>query len=243
MAKKKTDTAGIALRGLEESGDRFADWAAQHAVLILSVIAAILAIAAATGLYLQHASNSREKAADALALATSQYRLAMGADPTGGEITEPANAELAVRTRTEYVARFVDVAKTHPKTPAGAVAWLEAGHLYVELGLLEEATASFSAARTAGGKRAIAALASTRLAALAEAQGNPAAAAAEYEAAAAIAAYPLRADALASAARCWVEAGDPERALAVFQRLETEYPDQIVEPQIGALIAELRIDR
>ncbi len=241
--KKAPDTAGDALRGIEESGDRVAEWAANNAALILGAIAGILVLAAVIGLYVQHGSDARNQGADALALVTGRYRVAMGADPSGGPIVEPANSELALRTRTEYATKFIVVAREHSGTAAGAVAWLEAGTLQAELGLLEDATASFEAARDAAGDLAIGAIASTRLAYLAEDRRDPAAAAQAHEAAAAIESYPLSAEALAAAARCWVEAGEPDRALAVYQRLEAEYPDKLIAPQIESLIAELRIRR
>lgn len=243
VARKKSDPAGDALRGLEESGDRVAEWAAQNAALILGAIAFVLVIAAGVGLYIQHGSDARGKAADALALATSQYRMAMGADPSGGAIVEPANLELAEQTRTQFAERFTKVALEHEGTAAGVVAWLEAGNLQTELGRLDEAIASFTAARDEADDLALAALASTRLAALAEDRGDPAAAAVAYEAAAGVAAYPMRSEALTSAARCWVEAGELDRALAAYQRVESEYPDEPVSPPVEALIAELRISR
>ena len=105
--KKDKNPTAETLRDLEESGDRIAEWASEHAALILGVIAAILVVAAGAGLYSQARANSRDAAADDLAIATSQYRRAMGADPIGGEIPEPANPELAERTRSESVERTV----------------------------------------------------------------------------------------------------------------------------------------
>jgi len=57
VAKKKSDPAGDALRELEQTGDRVADWASQNAALILGVIAAILVIAAGAGLYVRSLSR------------------------------------------------------------------------------------------------------------------------------------------------------------------------------------------
>jgi tetratricopeptide (TPR) repeat protein len=241
--KKASNTAGDALRDIEESGDRVAEWASQNVALILGAVALVLVLAAGTGLYFQHASTARDEAANALALTTGSYRLAMGADVAGGRIAEPANLELAVETRTEYAERFAELAREHDGTAAGALAWLEAGKLQAELGELEHATVSFEAARDGATRLAIAAIASNRLAGLAEDRGDPAAAAQSYEAAAAVESYPLRGEALTEAARCWVEAGEKDRALAVFQRFETEFPNELAAPQITALIAELRLAR
>ncbi len=239
--KQESSPTSEALRDLEESSDRVAEWASENAALILGAFAAILLLAGGVGLYSQAAANERDEAADALAVATSQYRQAMGADPISGGIPEPANPELAEQTRREYIERFAAVAEEHSGTDAGALAWLETGKLQTELGRLEEAATSFGRARDEAKGSTIAALGSLRLAALAEDRKDPASAAAAYEAAGAIEAYPLRAAALADAARCWAEAGDADRAFSVFQRVESEFPDDAAAPQIRALIAELRL--
>jgi predicted negative regulator of RcsB-dependent stress response len=241
VSRKKPNPTAETLRELEATGDRIADWASENAVLILGTIAGILVLAAAIGLWVQHSSSERDAAADALALATSEFRQAMGADPLGGPIPEPANPELGERTRSEYVERFVRVAEAHPGTAAGALAWLETGGLQVELGRLDEASRSFESARDAARDSSIGALAWTRIAGLAERRGDHLAAAQAYEAAAAISAFPLRAGALASAARCWDLADRPDEALSAFQRLETEFPDEAIAPDVEARMAELRL--
>lgn len=246
MARKRKQApnpTAETLRDLEESGDRIAEWAAEHAAVILGVIAALLVIAGGVGLYVQASENTRDAAADALAITNSQYRQAMGADPVSGPIPEPANPEIARATRVEYVERFASVAKEHRGTTAAAVAWLEAGSLQAELGRLEAAAESFSRARDEATGSAIEALGSIRLAGLAEDRGDFAAAAQAFETAAAVESYPLRANALADAARCWVAAGEEDEALAAYQRLEAGFPDVPIPPQIAALVEELRAER
>ncbi len=239
--RKNPNPTAETLRDLEESGDRLAQWAADHALLILGVIAALLVLAGGVGLYTQHGETERDEAADALALASSQYRQAMGADPVGGPIPEPANPELAERTRSEFVERFKRVATAHTGTTSGAIAWLEAGQLESELGRLEDAAGSFVKARDAVPGSAVAALGAVRLAGLAEDRGDFAVAAEAYEAATKIEDYPLRAGALADAARTWAAAGETERAIAAYQRLESEFPDTRIPPPVTALISELRL--
>jgi len=242
VARKQTPNPTVeTLREIEESGDRIAEWASDHAAQILGGIAAILVLAGGVGLYVQASDNARDEAADALALASSQYRRAMGADPLGGPIPEPANPELGESTRVEYVDRFAEVGRAHSGTASGAVAWLEAGHLQTELGQLEAAAESFGRARDEAQGSAIAALASTRLAALAEARGDAATAAQLFEDAASVTSYPLRSVALGDATRCWVDAGENAKALATYQRIEAEFPDDTIAPQITALVRELRI--
>lgn len=240
-AKNKPNPTAETLAELEATGDRLTEWASEHAAVILGVIAAILVLAAAVGFYVQHGSDARDQAANALAIASSQYRQAMGADPAGGPIPEPANPELGQRTRSEFADRFAALGREHANTSAGAIAWLKAGALQVELDRDDDARASFEAARRAAGKTAASAIASTRLAALAERQGDPVAAAEAFESAAAVTAYPLRAAALADAARCWADAGETQRALEAYQRLESEFPDELAPPHVAARIAELRL--
>ena len=240
MTRKETNTTAQTLAELEATGDRLAEWSSQHAATILAVIAAVLVVAAGVGFYIQHRSEGRQEAANALALAIGEYRQAMGADPLGGAIPEPANAEVAAATREQFSQRFVAVASANPRTTPGALAWLEAGQLALELGKRDEAKAHFEQARDAATGTAVSALASIRLAGLAEDAGDLAGAAAAYESAAAISSYPLRAGALGDAARCWIGAGESAKGLAAFQRLESEFPDQAVAPPVEALLQELR---
>jgi len=240
VTRKDTNSAAQTLAELEATGDRLAEWSSQHAAAILAVIAAVLVIAAGVGFYLQHKSEDRQAANDALALASSEYRQAMGAEPFGGLIPEPANPEVARTTRERFVERFVAVASEHPETTAGALAWLEAGQLSFELGRLDDAKAQFENAREGAGRSAVSALAWNRLAGLAEDAGDLAGAAAAYESAAAVPSYPLRANALGDAARCWIGAGENAKGLAAFQRLESEFPDQAASPPVEALVQSIR---
>lgn len=241
MSKKEHNRTAEALREIEASGDRVAEWASENAALILGVIAGVLVIAAGVGFWVQHSSDTRDASVNALAKTTSDYRIAMGADPLDSVIPEPANAALAERTRTEFAERFEAVGREYSGTTVGAIGLLEAGGLHVELGQFDKAIADFEAARTDVEGTPLAALASTRLAGLAEARGDMKAAAEAFEAAAAVADYPLRAEALGEAARCWVAANETDRALATFQRLESEFPDELVAPHIKSLIDELRL--
>jgi tetratricopeptide (TPR) repeat protein len=239
--KKETNRTAETLAEMEATGDRLADWASHNAALILGAIAGILVIAAGVGFWMQHGSNERDAAANALAVTTSQFRQAMGADPAGGPIPEPANASLAAKTRREFATAFEAVGRDHSGTTAGAIAQLEAGGLYLALGEPETAAERFQSARAAAGRTAIGALAAVRVAGLAESQGDLRAAAEAFEAAAGIVAYPLRASALAEAARCWAAAGDTEKALSLYRRFQSDFPDDVLPPQIEARLIELQV--
>ena len=51
---------------------------------------------------------------------------------------------------------------------------------------------------------------------------------------------PTRFQALGDAARCFAEAGEVERALAIFERIETEAPEASLPPHTKARLLELR---
>jgi predicted negative regulator of RcsB-dependent stress response len=241
LSKKEHNRTAEALRDIEASGDRVAEWAAENAAVILGVIAGVLVIAAGAGFWIQHSSDTRDASVNALAKATSDYRIAMGADPLDSAIPEPANADLAQRTRTQFAERFEEVGREYSGTTVGAIGLLEAGGLHVELGELDAAIANFEAARESVKGTPLAALASTRLAGLAEGRDDMKAAAEAFESAASVANYPLRAEALGEAARCWAAANETDRAISTFQRLESEFPEELVAPHIQSLIDELRI--
>ncbi len=58
--------------------------------------------------------------------------------------------------------------------------------------------------------------------------------------AAGIADFPIRNLALAEAARCYAEAGNDAKALALFDRLQSAAPDFQAAPHIMARMSELR---
>ena len=66
-------------------------------------------------------------------------------------------------------------------------------------------------------------------------------AAAEHEAAGALPGFPLRYFALADAARCYAQAGDRVRALALLERVESEAKEGYSLPApMRSLLRELR---
>ena len=66
---------------------------------------------------------------------------------------------------------------------------------------------------------------------------------AAHEEAGGIEEMPMRILALADAARCFAEAGDVERALTIFERIETEAPDARLPAHTKARLLELRAAR
>ncbi len=79
-----------------------------------------------------------------------------------------------------------------------------------------------------------------RIARLHEERGDWTEAAAAHEAAGAVSEFPLRYWALAEAARCYAQAGQAERALALYERVALEAPDLALPDHLRAQFRELR---
>jgi tetratricopeptide (TPR) repeat protein len=143
--------------------------------------------------------------------------------------------------RSEFVERFQQVARDYAGTAPAALASLEAGALQLELEQTEEALQTWRlTAEDLTADDPIRALLLVRIAASQEAEQRWVEAAETYEQAAAVERYPLRYGALADAARCFAEAGERDRALAAFDRIESEAPQQRVAEHVNARMRELR---
>jgi tetratricopeptide (TPR) repeat protein len=222
VARGRPDTrqATETLHEIEGAFDRLGQWVSTHPVQVLVGLGVVLLLAAAVGFADWYRDRSLDRAAAAVADVQAEYLRAMGARPGTYEIVEPANPETGRRVRAEYVDRFLAVAEAHAGTAAAVSALLEAGTLQEEMGDPEAALATWERAQQqAEPGSALRGLAGVRLARGLEQQGRWAEAAAAHEEAGSIASLPTRALALADAARCYAEAGEREKAVAVYERL------------------------
>lgn len=233
------DAPAITLEALQSRGEKLAEWIGANPIPILGGLAAVLVFAAVVGIVQSVRADASEEAAIALATAQSDFRAAMGARPGELDIAEPANPDVARSARTTFAERFGQIAADFADQPVGALAAIEQGALQQELGQIDAAIATWSAAadRATGTARGMLLL---RAAAALESRGEPGEAAARYEAAASDPGFALRARALADAARCRADANESEAAIALLQRLESEAPDYAIPPHIAARVAELR---
>ena len=85
----------------------------------------------------------------------------------------------------------------------------------------------------------IRAVIASRIGSLQEEKGDFEAAARSHEAAAAVPGFPLSAEALVQAARCWAEAGKPDLALALYQRVRADSPDRKLAPHVESRLQEI----
>ncbi len=243
MARKTESSAAETLDELESLGDRLAEWIGQNPILVLGTALGVLILAAGWGL----ASSLRDSAADeasaALAEVSEEYRRAMGTPAGSFEIVEPANPETARQARTAALAGYETLVQEYAGEPVGAIAALEAGNLQAELGEGARALETWRAAAEASAADSLPrALLLNRLGAALEAEARWLEAAEAYESASEIAGYPLRYGALLAASRCLAEAGESGRAIALYDRLEIEAPDQRIPDHVRFRMLELKAE-
>jgi tetratricopeptide (TPR) repeat protein len=221
--------------------DHAAAWVARHRRATLAAAGLVLLAAASFGAWETLSARREQRASAALARAQADWRRSMGAAPGAPEVTEPANPELATRARRDAAQRLLAVADENSGTRAAVVAGLLAGNRLWELGDAQPALDAWEAARRqAPADSPLRALVLLRLAEAHESQGRFVEAAAAFEEAGGIEAYPLRYAALGDAARCLAEAGDVPRALALFDRIESEAPETILPDHVRTRLRELR---
>ncbi len=241
MARGSGKTPGM-LEEIESAGDRLAAWVDTHRYAVLGAGAAVLLLAAGYGGYSTWSSGNADLASNALAETRREFMRAMGAEPGALVTPEPANPEAATRIRRQYAEEFQRIAAEHIGTAPGALAAMEAGDLQEVLGDREAALETWSRALDdLGRSSALRALLLLRVAAAQEDLGSWAAAAEAYETAGRIKAYPLRYGALGEAARCLAQAGDSQRAIELFEEVESDAPPQVRLPDhVRQRLRELR---
>jgi tetratricopeptide (TPR) repeat protein len=239
MAPHKDDAP--LLTEIESIAERLARWVGENPVLVLGGGAAILVLAAAIGGFLAWHRHQENTGSAALAAAELAYREAMGADANALDVPEPANPETARRVRSEGIERYLKVAADHEGTAAATIALLEAGTLRDELGEPEQALTLWQQA-LAGTRSGtpLRALVLVRLARAREGRAEWSEAAAAYQEAGEVADFAMRYRALADAARCLAEAGEPERAVALYDRVRLEAPTLRLAPHVEARLEELK---
>jgi len=240
--KTKSHGATDALGELESGFERITRWVAEHPVPVIAAIAILLASVGAWEFVRSRAERREIEASNAFDDAQSAYLAAMGAEPGAIDVPALANPDAAKRIRAEYAEKYRSIAQAHPGTLPAALAWLEVADL---LEADQDADAILeslqkSLAEQPGNPR-LTGLVHQRIAQLYEDRGQLAEAAAEHEAAGALPDFPLRWFALADAARCYAQAGDRVRALALLERVESEAKEGFSLPApLRSLLRELR---
>jgi predicted negative regulator of RcsB-dependent stress response len=242
--RKDSRQASETLQEIESVFDRLARWVAGNPRQVLGLLAAVLVATALLSFWNWGRDRSETGASAAVAQVQAAYLSAMGAPPGSFEVVEPANPEVGRQVRREFVARFLEVADEHAGAASAVSARLEAAALQDQAGDGEAALESWRrAADEAEDESALKGLALVRLARALESRSRWEEAGAAHEEAGGIEEMPMRILALADAARCFAEAGDVERALAILERIETEAPDARLPAHTKARLLELRAAR
>ncbi len=239
-AKRET-TADHMIGEFESAADRLASWVSDHVVAVGATVA--LCLVAVGGYSGWDSWNSRRErsASNALDAVESAYLSAMGAAPGSLQLPELANPEAAKRIAAEYAERYRAVAEEHAGTVAAALAGLERGNLVAAEGDREASLEIWRAAvADTPGNSSLRAILLERIAQAQEEAGQWDEAAQTHEQAGEISTFPLRYWSLANAARCYASAGNPQRALALFQRVEAEASELRLPVDMRLQLRELR---
>jgi tetratricopeptide (TPR) repeat protein len=239
--RKKQDTTGVVLEEVESIAERAAAWIQANAWLSVGVLVGCLLLAAAYGGYGSWHTRREEGASNALDQVRSAYLEAMGAGPDALEIPELANPEAGRQISQEYAERFRAVVEEHPDTVAAVLAALALGDVNEAAGNAEPPVELWrETLAELPSDSVLRALLLHRIAQAEEGAGLWAEAAETHAQAGEIEAFPLRHWALVDAARCFARAGQSDRALELFERLETEAPQMNLPAHLRGLAAELR---
>lgn len=242
MSRRKDEArqAAETLEEIESVFDRAAGWATENPGRFLGGLGLILAVAGGIGVVDYVQKREALAASEAVAQVRSTYEAAMGAQPGALEIPEPANPEIARGAREEAVARYLEVAEEHAGSAPAVMALLDAAKIQQKLGETQTALETYARAVEMAPDGTVEALALARHGLALEEAGSYAEAAEAYERATEIE-HPLRWQRLADAARARAAAGDRERAVAHFDRLEMEAPETLdLAPYLKARLEELR---
>lgn len=240
MARKQAGTIE-ALDEIQGAADHLAEWIREHLMLVIGVVAALLVLAGGISFYMTSRTGQEQDAASALALAREEYLEAMGAGPGAFEVPDLANPEAGARIRGEYAEKLANVSASYAGTVAATLAELDRAVLARDAGEPERALEILEASLVSGvSGEALRGVTLQRAAQALEDLERWEEAADRHEEAAAIEAFPLRHWALADAARCASQAGDPERALKLYERLDAQAPGLRLPDHQRAEIRDLR---
>jgi tetratricopeptide (TPR) repeat protein len=199
---------------LDEWLDRGFAWISENALATLSVLGAVIALAAILA-GTHELRSSREEAAQT-ALAAVQQDL----DAAFAPGAEPANPDTARQLREKALAGFESVISEHEGRTGAQFAVIRAAELEIDLERFDAAEKRLSAAMSQWPEDSVQRAVAMRLRGYAlERLGRYADAAEAYAQAAAIEAYPGRAGAYVQAGDTFARLGESERAVSAYEAL------------------------
>ena len=245
MARQSKSKQPDVIEEIESVAERAAQWTREHLPLTFGALFAVLAMVASLSALGGYRTREAETASDALDRVTQDYLDAMGVGPGALGVPELANPDAAAEIRAEYAAQFETIASEYAGTVAGALARLEAGNLTEADGDLDTSIEIWRAALGGLDRNSnLQAIFQLRIGQAYEAAERWLEAGEAYEVAAAYDRFPLRYWTMADAARCFLQAGEIERARVLALRLHSEGPAELNLPEHQrAMLRELRQTR
>ena len=216
--------------------DGFA-WANAHGREIVIGIAAFLIVGGIGAGIWEWQRRSRGATETELARIEARFTQAMGATTGEPFISEPANAEQAVKAREATLAELDAFVAAQSSSDTARVASLRAAEIEVDLGRLDVADKRLEALAAAFGEADARRAVALRLRGyVLDQSGNPLGAAEVYETGARILAYPPRVLLFIAAGDCFARAAQPARAITAYRQALSASPEVAEQEGIVARI-------
>ncbi len=241
MARQKPHEPGETLVEFQSFADSAAEWLRDNWPVAAGVLLLVVLATGGVAGVKEWREHQELEATNALATAQRDYLTAMGAPPGSYVFEEPANPETAKSARREAADRLLAIAEEHSGTSAAIHARIEAGALLAEAGNGDKAIELWRGVLASGiGNPELKAMVEVRIAQAEESAGRWSEAAQAYLEAGGQREYPLWSWALADAARCFLEAGDRDRAVQLAEQLGSEAPQVELPPHLAGMLEDLR---
>ena len=240
MTIRRRDDTEARAGGFDAKLEEAFDWLGENIRFVLAGLGVVLLAGALTAGIYEFRSRREGKAQFALAQVEVGFSRAMGSASQDFLISEPANAEQALKGRQEALGRFEAVVLEFRDTRAAVVASVRAAEMEVGLERWPDAEQRLTRlSEKLDADDALKAVALRLLGYAQEQQGRFLEAGESYAAAAQIKGYPARGTLLIAAGASFARGGTNDRALIAFQEALSADPELAEQHGIVERLAEL----
>ena len=224
---------------------RFLNWVGAHRVPILAAFAGVAVAALIAAGVVALLTQRQGKALDAMAEADDLYRApleqARSAKSEEGAAKPAMTPDEAVAKYKEAAGKYVAVADRYAHSDAGKLSLLYAGDAYFRAGEIAESIGAYEKfVRVYSGNPLLKGVGYEGLGYAYEAKGEFAQAAEAFEKTVDPSEKVTRPFGLLNAARCRTEAGDPTKAISLYEQFLQEYPDSELKAVASERLAALK---
>ncbi len=240
MTIRRRDETEARAKGFDVKLEEAFDWLGENIRMVLAGLGVVLVMGAvAAGIY-EFRSRQEGKAQFALAQVEVGFVRAMGSASQDFLVSEPANAEQALKGRQEALGRFDAVVLEFRGSRAAQVASVRAAEMEVGLERWPDAEQRLTRlSEKLGADDALRAVALRLLGYAQEQQGRFLEAGESYAAAAKVKGYPARGTLLIAAGASFARGGTNDRAMIAFQEALSADPELAEQQGIVERLAEL----